>query len=184
MLKINDLISPEYQEQNKLLHEQTIAAGKRWGDSGWTHITTVLEFAHELGAIRILDYGCGQGTLSHEIDKVAGNKKVYEYDPAIPGKEAVPIVAVDLVVCTDVMEHVEEDKVEAVIGHIYLLAKSGAYFLISCAPAKAILPDGRNAHVTIKPSEWWVDQMRKFPWTIEKVDGNNKRVRIWIKAHG
>jgi hypothetical protein len=29
------------------------------------------------------------------------------------------------------------------------------YHLISCAPAKLILPDGRNAHLIQEGPEWW-----------------------------
>jgi len=29
-------------------------------------------------------------------------------------------------------------------------------------PARATLSDGSNAHVTIKPKEWWIEKIRKY----------------------
>lgn len=184
MPKLNDLISPEYQYQNKTLHERSLAAGKRWGDSGWSHADEVIKFADELAVKDILDYGCGQGTLKLELEKRHYNARVDEYDPSIPGKDKVPTMARDLVVCTDVMEHIEGEKVAAVLAHIYELSTKGAFFNIACTAAKAILPDGRNAHVTIMSPQWWVDQVKKLPWEVLRIEATNKKVKIWIKAHG
>lgn len=177
---MNDLISPEYREQNRLLHEQAVADGKRWGDTGWTHADEILKFCKEIGAQDILDYGCGQGMLKLEFEKRKVSIEVKEYDPAIRGKDAVPKNQSDLIVCTDVMEHVEQKKVLGVLANIYDISRLGAFFNISCKLAKATLPNGQNAHATVNPPEWWIETIRKFPWKIHHTEQKKSSVKIWI----
>lgn len=66
----------------------------------------------------------------------------------------------DLVVCTYVLEHVEPEKVPTVLDHIYRLTGKVAYFCISKREAREILPDGRNAHLSIHDSAWWFDSLK------------------------
>jgi hypothetical protein len=61
-----------------------------------------------------------------------------------------------LVVCTDVMEHVEEQFVVPTLRYIASLTNKVAFFSIALLPARQILPNGVNAHITVKPIDWWV----------------------------
>ena len=81
-----------------------------------------------------------------------------DYDPAIPGKDAPPGPA-DLVVCTDVLEHVEPEHLDAVLDDLQRLAKKSLFLLIATRPASKALPDGRNAHLTIEPPKWWIPKL-------------------------
>jgi cyclopropane fatty-acyl-phospholipid synthase-like methyltransferase len=76
------------------------------------------------------------------------------YDPGIPDRAALPEPA-DFVVSTDVLEHVEPEKLDGVLKHIRELTKRQAYLNIHTGPANAKLPDGRNAHLIQQPAEWW-----------------------------
>jgi hypothetical protein len=67
----------------------------------------------------------------------------------------------DLVVCRDVMEHVEGDCIDAVLVHIARLALRAAVFAIACHPAHQSLPDGRNTHCSIHPPEWWRERLQQ-----------------------
>ena len=75
------------------------------------------------------------------------------YDPANP-KFDVPLKKVDLIFSTDVLEHIEPEHLDATLEEIKEHS-TYIYHLISCAPAKLILPDGRNAHLIQQPPEWW-----------------------------
>lgn len=99
----------------------------------------------------VLDYGCGLGHLGRGL-----GFPIQEYDPAIKGKDAMPRPA-ETVYCGDVMEHVEEACVADVLAHIASLVKPGgrAIFLISTILSMKILPDGQNAHITVKSGEEW-----------------------------
>ena len=60
---------------------------------------------------------------------------------------------------TDVLEHIEEENLDAVISEIYSKADKFVYLGICNSPANSILPDGRNAHVTQKELDWWLEKI-------------------------
>lgn len=177
------LISDELLEQNRRLH-----SGKGgFGGSGWRRAEDVAKFAQDIGAVSVLDYGCGEGTLKKELQKRLFPGTVTEYDPAVKGKEACPEYgSIDLVVCTDVLEHVEPQLLPNVIEHLCKLAKRGCFLVIATRPANKLLPDGRNAHLIIKSPKWWLHELAKQKWNIEqhvvkvKGDGSPHEVAIWL----
>lgn len=143
-------VSPDYQS---LLRQQHIAQPS-WGTHGHKWVRHV-ENAHEALGGTILDYGCGKGTL-----REACRYPVLEYDPGIPGKEQAE--PADLVVCCDVLEHVEDDYIESVIQHIASLTQKMAFIVVHCGPAMAVLPDGRNAHLIQQPGDWWLMAIQPY----------------------
>jgi hypothetical protein len=97
----------------------------------------------------VLDYGCGKQTLKALLPYVVG------YDPCIPGLDDPPSPA-DLVVCTDVLEHIEPTCLAAVLDDLQRVTGSALFATIATGPAKKFLADGRNAHLIQKPIEWWL----------------------------
>jgi hypothetical protein len=143
------LISPEYAALNAQLHSDYIT----FGASGGRHADKMRAIMDEHDWRTALDYGCGKGTLAKELACTA-------YDPAVPQYSSEPM-AVDFVMCIDVMEHVERDCVSAVIAHIRQLALKGAWLDIALRPARKTLPDGRNAHITLESPEWWQEALKR-----------------------
>jgi hypothetical protein len=171
---VEDLASAGYRKQLARLH-----AGQRWGADGAKHLAPVLAYADALQADTVLDYGCGEGKLS---EAAAAVRRIQNYDPGIPGREGMP-KPVDLVVCTDVLEHVEPGKLDAVLDHIRRLAAKGAYLVIATRPAKAMLPDGRNAHLIVQPAEWWLDKLGAMGWIVERADHKpGHDLTCWVRA--
>jgi len=149
-----DFITDEYRELNVKLHETESSYGS--GSFRWSQ--QVSDLKAEIEAETVLDYGCGKGILKLAL----GNAEwLREYDPAIAGKDAPPRPA-DLVVCTDVLEHVERDKILNVLEHIRSLAKKGVFLAISTRPSSKTLADGRNAHLLIEDAAWWRAQLERF----------------------
>lgn len=140
------LITDEYIAQNRQLHE----ANPEYGTSGIKWARLVMDICAEHGLTTVLDYGCGKGTLKRSVYGV----EVREYDPAIPGKDTPPEPA-DLVVCTDVLEHIEPDCLDGVLDDIKRLTVKSAVLVAATRKAKKTLPDGRNAHLIVQPKEWW-----------------------------
>lgn len=132
--------------------------------------------------MQVLDFGCGRGTLKHALEAALGFVTVHEYDPGVRGKDTPPEYNYDYVVCTDVMEHVEEDRVDSTLQFIEWLTGAGAFFLIVFTPAKSSLPDGRNTHITIKPREWWEERLRQHfkpaYFTLEYIEKGEGRAAI------
>ena len=115
----------------------------------------------------ILDYGCGKAKF-HSI--LFNNKKVpgspmgidiTPYDPAVPEFANKPIGQYDLVLCVDVMEHVQEDKVEEVLKDIFTFSNR-VFLTITCYAATQVLLNGKNAHYTIKEPDWWKEKLKPY----------------------
>lgn len=145
------LISPEYLDLQKQLH-----AKGRYGISSGKWAKAINELAGKEGCADILDYGCGQGQLKAALGEI-----VREYDPALPGKDADPEPA-DLVVCTDVLEHIEPENLETVLLHLRSKVKKRLFFTIALRPAAKFLEDGRNAHLIVESSQWWLDRLAPY----------------------
>lgn len=154
------LISPGYLAQQRALHTSGDygRSGDRWAD-------LVETLAREIGARTVLDYGCGKGHLG-EVLRDRG-MTVFDYDPAMPGKEYAPVA--DLVVCTDVMEHIEPEKLTGVIDHLGEVARFALFMAISTRPAGKTLPDGRNAHLIIASGTWWRSQFKARGFGVDRL---------------
>lgn len=169
---LGDLASEGYRKQLSALH-----ASQKWGGDGAKHTAAVLAFADALGAVTILDYGCGRGMLALSI----APRRVSEYDPGIPGKDGMPKPC-DLVVCTDVLEHVEPDKIDAVLDHLRRLSGKGTYVVAATREANAVLPDGRNAHLTVRDGSWWIEKIEQAGFVIADVfDNPGREVRLCLR---
>lgn len=149
-------ITPEYLALNARAH----ADNNGYGVGGYKHLDTVLRLAESYGAGDVLDYGCGQGTLAKHAKRLAAIPFL-SYDPAIPEFAAEPKPA-DMLVCTDVLEHVEPTCLMAVLEHMAHLTKKVAYLDIATRPAKRTLADGRNAHILIRDGYFWFDTLREY----------------------
>jgi hypothetical protein len=143
-------ISPEYLEQNRQLHE----AGT-YGISGGRWAEPVRQLCEQLGTRDILDYGCGQRMLEKSLGFAIRN-----YDPCIPGLDSPPQPA-DIVVCADVLEHIEPECLDAVLDDLQRLTRHAGFLLIATRPAAKSLPDGRNAHLIQQPPEWWLPKLEQ-----------------------
>lgn len=169
---LEDLVSSEYQDVLRKTHQR-----ERWGNAGKSHVDEVLALASRVDAKDILDYGCGTGSLKTALRSAGFDIPVQEFDPGIPDKDTMPRPA-DLIVCTDVLEHVEESRIDLTLSHIRNLMRKGAYFIIAMNKAKLTLPDGRNAHLLQKPAEWWVSRLKKYDFPIARHEVR-KGLNVW-----
>lgn len=144
--------TPEYAAIQTQFH----AARPDYGVSGQRYADNVLQISQRLGTRDILDYGCGKATLQKSIPFPIQN-----YDPFVPEFSKRPVPA-DLVVCTDVMEHIEPEFVESVLQDIRDLARQAVFFQIATRPASKFLPDGRNAHLIQENGNFWLKQLMPF----------------------
>jgi 2-polyprenyl-3-methyl-5-hydroxy-6-metoxy-1,4-benzoquinol methylase len=101
----------------------------------------------------VLDYGCGKSTLAQNLPF-----SIKQYDPAIPKYSMAPDRS-DIVVCTDVLEHIEPHLIDDVLTDICRLTKLICFLVVARGPAKKFLEDGRNAHLIQEDEKWWLGKI-------------------------
>lgn len=123
----------------------------------------------QVGAKRILDYGCGKGFqyLADRVHDRWGGILPHCYDVGVRQLQEMPAGLFHGVICTDVMEHIDEPDVAGVLAEIFgKLCRNGrpvfAYFNIFCNLAGKEFPDGKNVHLTVREPEWWRAQLEHY----------------------
>lgn len=71
------------------------------------------------------------------------------------------------------LEHCPEEDIEWIVDELFSYAKKFVFAVAACYPAQKHLPNGENAHCTIKPVEWWKDLLQetaaRYPGVIYEV---------------
>ena len=149
----------EYVQQYKKLHSAGIGAFS--GRSLLPHAWHIVEMVDKHQSKTILDYGCGAGeqySVLHLQDWFGIMPTLY--DPGVEAFSAKPEGQYDGVIVSDVMEHIPESAVQDVVADIVNYGRHWVFFSICCREAKRILPNGKNAHCTIKTQQWWTHQIK------------------------
>jgi hypothetical protein len=120
------------------------------------------------GARTILDYGSGKGRQYlpagimengvvrwNSMQEYWGVESIRCYDPGHAPFSALPEGQFDGVVCTDVLEHCPEEDLPWIVGELFGYARLFVFANVACYPASKTLPNGENAHCTIRPVEFW-----------------------------
>lgn len=164
------MISDDYKGQLKEVHAGR-RPEKKWGTTGARNIgdEVVKYLEHRRGWIKsVLDFGAGQRSLEKYVQDRAVDVRVKwtNYDPGIPGIDTLPEENFDLIVSSDVMEHIEPEHVAETIRWQKAHANRGLLHMIACSECGLILPDGRNAHLTVEEPKWWWDAYECDQWEI------------------
>ena len=142
-----------YLEQAKLYRQDD----KIWqGTSLIKYIPAINQIIKDKGIESILDYGCGKAR--HHPKEWNATK----YDPAIPAYQNKPTDKFDLVIATDVLEHIPIENLKDVIDEIFTYSKKWVFISVCCRKANAILPNGYNAHATIESAKWWREVFKAY----------------------
>ena len=131
-------------------------------------ISTIKELIASTDSHTLLDYGSGKGLQYQNLlleDKNQSRYRslqdywkldeVYCYDPAYPPYQRCPEKQYDAVISTDVLEHCPQRDIKWIVDEIFSLAKKFVFINVACYPADRLLPNGENAHCTIRPGVWW-----------------------------
>ena len=148
------LFTKEYAKQLQRLH----SVKDSFGDSGrYKHIDQWLvnNRCHS-----IIDYGCGKGYVLENISKKFPLIHCTNYDPGYAKFANRPEKPAELVICSDVLEHIEPTLIDNVLKDIESLTLNVAYLIIDTKPAGKNLPDGRNAHLIIENQDWWTNKVQ------------------------
>lgn len=179
-MKIDYLISNEYRKMNTELHNSNIG----YGGSSKKLAPKVCDLILNNNIKSLIDYGSGQQKLLDGIKetnpRIFRRVKYIPFDPCVKGSDKLPKKKADLVVCSDVLEHIEPEYLDAVLLHIKSLTKKIFWCYVATHESNKNLPDGRNAHLIIKPIEWWKDYLSfYFPSIKCKLIKWNRFEGIW-----
>jgi hypothetical protein len=155
-LKQSRLISPEYREQQKTLHENP-----DYGVASQHFAPIVAKVMNQYEVTQLLDYGAGKGRLGQTLigRRLVDHKFILQhYDPAMPEWSDEP-EPMQMVACIDVLEHIEPDLIDNVLDDLQRCTLEVGLFSISTEPAMKTLSDGRNAHLIIQPPAWWLPKL-------------------------
>lgn len=132
---------------------------------------SIMEYVFEIGDLikksnitSVLDYGCGKARAwkQYNLKQLWKLHDVKLFDPGVEEYAIKPLTGCDLVICTDVMEHVPEHLVDTVLADVCRLANKAVFMNISTRPASKTLTDGTNAHATVRPAQWWQAKIDKL----------------------
>ncbi len=149
------VISEQYRALQADLHAQG-----NYGLAALQFARPVAELLEISGASSLLDYGCGSKRSLLQALSLPPGVRYEGYDPAIPDYAADPSPA-ELVVCIDVLEHIEYEYLGNVLDHLGRLCQPFGFFTIHTGPAGKCLADGRNAHLIQQGPNWWLPRLEQ-----------------------
>lgn len=139
------------------------------------HAMAIKKLIDSTGARTLLDYGSGKGQqytwqdielpdgqTVKDLGTYWGLEEITKYDPGYQEFWTLPSGQFDGVICTDVMEHCPEADVPWIVEELFGFARLFLYVGVACYPAKKVLPNGENAHCTVRPPEWWAEVVREI----------------------
>ena len=132
------------------------------------------------GAKSLLDYGCGKGKLYSptEYNTLKLDKKGRRlndslpnlwqldyyalYDPGYKEHNKLPKGKYDGVICTDVIEHIDENDCDWILDEIFSYGRKFVYVTIACYKALKTFDNGKNVHVNVQTPEYWKEKLNKL----------------------
>ena len=174
----------EFIEAYKDLHTQET---KFKGSSLNPYVISIGKLILEYNCKTLLDYGCGKALgYSDKCEEIQLKKPVQKiwnidsytlYDPAYPKYDTLPTSTYDIVICTDVLEHIPEQDLDWVIERILNYSTKIVFLNICTAPAlkhfKKGKFKGKNLHISVFENKWWIKK-------IGKIWNNHKDIKIYL----
>ena len=130
------------------------------------------------GSANVLDFGCGTSVHWHLDVRIPGQTEkttatqyfgkrlrgFYRYDPAHPEYYIKPSGKFDIVMCTEVLEHIPIEELPELLTEIasYMEDDGIALFSIPKKLSSNLFPDGENTHCTLMSTKEWHDLIGQY----------------------
>jgi uncharacterized Rossmann fold enzyme len=131
----------------------------------------------------VIDFGCGTGRAGQRLSEAGHKVTLYDFAPncldegvrarltgnlsLVQGSLFDPIkIRADYGFCTDVMEHIPPESVDAVLQNI-MGAVEKAFFQISLVPDNMGSLIGQQLHLSVHPMSWWRETFQRLGYRIE-----------------
>ena len=135
-----------------------------------------LEICKPWKGLRVIDFGCGSGAASlkladmgfqvtgvDHVDVRKKGKKKYKFIQHCLWKKFDEDIRADYGFCCDVMEHIPEDYVDAVLENMFCRVRHMFLNISFTQDNFGDHPDiADRLHMTVRPYQWWKDKLEKY----------------------
>lgn len=147
----------DYAAQYGQMHDSS----KRFpGYSLGAYLESIARLVDQTKPGRMLDYGSGKGYqyLARRYHERWGGLLPHCFDIGVQQLSAKPEGQFGGVLCTDMLEHIEERDLGPILDELIAYTAAGGFLFlgISCRPTRKKLPSGGDVHRTIQRPDWWV----------------------------
>lgn len=129
----------------------------------------------------LLDFGCGGSDyLAPDFSNGMNAQTFFDLDEVRlfePARNIDQRQRSDAVFCFDVLEHIFIADVPRVVRELFDHAEKLLVVNVACYPARALLPNGENAHITVRPPVWW-----KGIFDAIAIDYPDVAVQLWCSV--
>lgn len=157
----NDTIGNGYQEHLRKEH-----SGSKWGSTGAKYSgRSILRILSERPYIQtVLDFGAGKASLGRYIKEHIGREIEWnDYDPGISNIDVLPSGQFDCVVSTDMLEHVEPERLTNTLRTMAAKARKVLISDIACYPTGKVFGEGPykglDMHLIVESPMWWKERL-------------------------
>lgn len=145
---------------------------------GESCVETFLDVARPKIGDAVIDFGCGTGRAALKMKEAGLDVLLLDFADNCRDVAAteLPFAIADLrypIVhqaafgyCTDVMEHIEPEHVEAVIQNV-MACVDRCFFQISLVPDAMGTLIGQQLHLSVHPMSWWRETFERLGYRIE-----------------
>lgn len=146
MTKLEEMLPEMYRQ----MHRDGAFKGNTWE----AHRHSLQQFLAFRPSGRILDFGCGP---TGGLAKYYGYERVISHDPFVPEYAADPwSEQFSIFFSCDVFEHLTQEQLLQLTRRLCKHTSINLVFVaLSTRPANKLLPNGLNAHLTIRAPQWW-----------------------------
>jgi len=167
---MNTELFAEYKSQYQQMHSRGAFSG---GSLKYEYADSIRTIVNHTGSKTVLDFGCGKAAhykKENPINEKFGiaSQNVSFYDPGVEEYSELPAGDFDGVICTDVLEHIPEPLLNETLQTIFSRARKFVFLVIDCGLAVKCLPNGENAHITVKSPDWWNNHLSNY-YTVDKI---------------
>lgn len=169
------LLTEAYREEQRILHSRG-----NYGTASLQYGGLVTDLLNQSGAKTLLDYGCGSMQNLTKVIRPNHDVEYRGYDPGVSEYSGDPEPA-DLVVCIDVLEHIEPECLDSVLDHLKTLSPVFMFATVHTGPAVKTLSDGRNAHLIQEPPKWWLPRLMER-WELQNFQRTGKGFQVLCRS--
>ena len=136
----------------------------------------------------LIDLGCGTGRAGKKFAKAGMDVTLLDFVNAVDDNNHLPFIEMclwelpkgetfDWIFSADVLEHIPTERVADVLDGMARLTGKGGMLQIAQFPDGCGNMIGETLHLTIKPTNWWMDKINAR-WNARIVDGESGRLLV------